>query len=140
MGLNVALMTPRSSAETTPVAAACARHDVPLHLIGPLGFGAQAASAEWEGCDWWEHENWFRFRDAISRERCLYLGTNGEVALGEVEVAWNAVLVVPSDGALPDRILEKHPEQCVRVPAGSDAGAAVQWALEQVRARKGRRA
>ena len=50
----------------------------------PLGFSLEdkdvrrAGLDYWDQVDLWVHPNWFRFRDAISRDRCLYFSANAE--------------------------------------------------------------
>ncbi|MDX2193230.1 MAG: hypothetical protein NW201_07740 [Gemmatimonadales bacterium] len=121
-------MTPRSLDEAEAMAAMCERHGVPLHLIGPLPFSWRTDG--WKLRDCWDHETWFQFRDAISRERCVYFGTNAEGEPGDAPIEWNSVIVVPSDGVLPDRILEKHPERCYRLADGMPVAEAVAGVLK----------
>jgi tRNA (cytidine/uridine-2'-O-)-methyltransferase len=71
--------------------------------------------------DLWLHPNWFRFRDAISRERCLYFSANAERDYREAPFAANSVLVFGNEtDGLPSKILEKHPERCFRIPMSSE--------------------
>ena len=82
MSLNVALIEPRIPPNTGNIARLCAAADTPLHLIGPLGFSLDEKDVKragldyWDKTDLWVHENWFAFRDAISRDRCLYFSAN----------------------------------------------------------------
>ena len=84
MTLHVALICPQIPPNTGNIARLCVGADVPLHLIEPLGFNLDDASVRragidhWERVDLWVHPNWFRFRDAISRDRCLYFSANAE--------------------------------------------------------------
>jgi tRNA (cytidine/uridine-2'-O-)-methyltransferase len=67
--------------------------------------------------DLWVHPNWFRFRDAISRDRCLYFSANAERDYRDAPYAGNSVLVFGSEtDGLPQKILDKHPERCFRIP------------------------
>ena len=57
--------------------------DATLHLIRPLGFSLddprfkRAGLDYWDSVDMWVHPHWRAFRDAVSRERCLYFSTHG---------------------------------------------------------------
>jgi tRNA (cytidine/uridine-2'-O-)-methyltransferase len=63
------------------------------------------------------HSDWFAFRDAISRKRCLYFSANAEQDYREAPFRRNSVLVFGNEvDGMPARILEKHPDQCFRIP------------------------
>ena len=75
----------------------------------------------WDKTDLWVHENWFAFRDAISRERCLYFSANAQQDYRNAPFKPNSVLIFGNEtDGLPARILEKHPEQCYRIPMPGD--------------------
>jgi tRNA (cytidine/uridine-2'-O-)-methyltransferase len=123
MTLHVALIEPRIPPNTGNIARLCAATDTPLHLIEPLGFSLdhrevrRAGLDHWDKVDLWVHQNWFAFRDAVSRDRCLYFSANATQDYREAPYAWNSCLVFGSEtDGMPSRILEKHPERCYRIP------------------------
>lgn len=123
MSLHIALIEPQIPPNTGNIARLCAATDTPLHLIEPLGFSLddrhvkRAGLDYWEKVDLWVHPTWFAFRDAIARERCLYFSANAERDLSEAPFRWNSVLVFGNEtDGLPQRILEKHPRFCFRIP------------------------
>ncbi|HEX6091437.1 MAG TPA: tRNA (cytidine(34)-2'-O)-methyltransferase [Gemmatimonadales bacterium] len=123
MALHVALIQPQIPPNTGNIARLCAATDTPLHLIEPLGFSIDAREVRragldyWDDVDLWVHPDWFAFRDAISRERCLYFSANATRDYREAPFRANSVLVFGSEtDGMPARILEKHPEQCFRIP------------------------
>jgi tRNA (cytidine/uridine-2'-O-)-methyltransferase len=123
MALHIALIEPRIPPNTGNIARLCVATDSPLHLIEPLGFSLDDSRVKragidyWDEVDLWVHPNWFRFRDAISRDRCLYFSANAERDLDVAPFAPNSVLVFGNEtDGLPDKILEKHPERCFRIP------------------------
>ena len=127
MPLNVALIEPRIPPNTGNIARLCAAADTPLHLIGPLGFSLEEKEVRragldyWDKTDLWVHENWFAFRDAISRDRCLYFSANAPQDYRNAPFRANSVLIFGNEtDGLPARILEKHPEQCYRIPMPGD--------------------
>ena len=87
MALHVALIQPQIPPNTGNIARLCAATDTPLHLIEPLGFSLddrevkRAGLDYWDKIDLWVHPDWFAFRDAISRDRCLYFSANAEQRL-----------------------------------------------------------
>ena len=77
MALQVALIQPQIPPNTGNIARLCAATGTPLHLIEPLGFTLgdtelkRAGLDYWDGVDLWIHPDWFAFRDAMDRGRCL---------------------------------------------------------------------
>lgn len=127
MALHIALIEPRIPPNTGNIARLCVATDTPLHLIEPLGFSLEdrdvkrAGLEYWDQVDLWLHPNWFRFRDAISRDRCLYFSANAERDYRDAPFAANSVLVFGNEtDGLPEKILEKHPERCFRIPMPGD--------------------
>jgi tRNA (cytidine/uridine-2'-O-)-methyltransferase len=123
MALHVALIQPQIPPNTGNIARLCAATDSALHLIEPLGFSLDAADLRragldyWDAVDLWVHPDWFAFRDAMSRERCLYFSARAERSLWEAPFRANSCLVFGSETeGMPARILEKHPERCFRIP------------------------
>jgi tRNA (cytidine/uridine-2'-O-)-methyltransferase len=123
MALHVALIQPQIPPNTGNIARLCAATDTPLHLIEPLGFSItdrevrRAGLDYWDKVDLWVHPDWFAFRDAISRDRCLYFSANATRDYREAPFRPNSVLVFGSEtDGMPARILEKHPDQCFRIP------------------------
>ncbi len=123
MALHIALIEPRIPPNTGNIARLCAATDIPLHLIEPLGFSLDAREVRRAGLDYWDrvdlwlHPNWFRFRDAISRDRCLYFSAKADRDYTEAPFQPNSVLVFGNEtDGMPDKIIEKHPDRCFRIP------------------------
>lgn len=123
MALHVALLEPVTPLTVAALAKHCAGADASLHLVGPLPFEADDATLrkagpdDWAGLDWWVHPGWRDFRDAMSRERCLYFAVDGERDPGEAPYRNNSVLVIGDEaGALPERIREKYPQRIFKLP------------------------
>ena len=125
--LHIALLEPQIPPNTGNIARLCAATDTSLHLVEPLGFSIddkhlkRAGLDYWDKVDLWTHPDWFEFRKAISRERCLYFSAHAGTSYLEAPYRQNSVLVFGrEDTGLPARILEKHPEQCFRIPMPGD--------------------
>lgn len=126
MTLHIALISPRIPPNTGNIARLCAATDTSLHLIEPLGFSVQDADLKragldyWDSVDLWVHPGWRDFRDAIARERCLYFSAKATRPLTTALFRANSVLVFGNETeGMPDRILEKHPDQCFTIPMRS---------------------
>ena len=127
MALHVALIQPQIPPNTGNIARLCAATDSPLHLIQPLGFSLDAREVRRAGLDYWDktdlwlHSDWYAFRDAISRDRCLYFSANAERDYRHAPYRDRRVLVFGSETeGMPARILEKHPERCFRIPMSGE--------------------
>ncbi len=124
MSLHVALLETRNPATAGAIARRCAEADASLHLIGPLEFAADdpefrsAGPANWEVLDWWLHPGWRDFRDAITRERCIYFAVDADRPATEAPIRANSVLILGDvTGGLPDRIRLKYPQRIFALPA-----------------------
>lgn len=123
MGLHIALIEPEIPPNTGNIARLCAATATSLHLIEPLGFSVDDADVRragldyWDDVDLWVHPDWYTFRDAISRDRCLYFSANAARPYWDARFRPNSCLVFGSETrGMPTRILEKHPEQCFQIP------------------------
>ena len=123
MSLTVVLIEPQIPPNTGNIARLCAATDSTLHLIEPLGFSLdddqlkRAGLDYWSEVDLWVHPSWREFREAVSRDRCLYFSAHGHQAFWSAPFAANSVLVFGNETlGLPERIREKHPERVYRIP------------------------
>jgi tRNA (cytidine/uridine-2'-O-)-methyltransferase len=111
MALHIALIQPQIPPNTGNIARLCAATDSSLHLIEPLGFSIDAPDVRRAGLDY------FAFRDAMDRSRCLYFSAKAERSYWEAPYRPNSCLVFGSETeGMPPRILEKHPERCFTIP------------------------
>ncbi|HEX3926866.1 MAG TPA: TrmH family RNA methyltransferase [Gemmatimonadales bacterium] len=141
MPLHIALLEARTPATVGAIASKCAAVDASLHLIGPLSFAVtdpefrSSGPADWDALDWWLHPGWRDFRDAMSRERCLYFAADGERDPVEAPFRPNSVLVFGDETlGLPDRIRGKYPDRVFALPRAaqrkrSDPAAAIEATL-----------
>jgi tRNA (cytidine/uridine-2'-O-)-methyltransferase len=125
MALSIALIEPEIPPNTGSIARLCAATGSSLHLMRPLGFSLddprlkRAGLDYWDAVDLWIHPHWRAFREAVSRERCLYFSTHGTNSYLDAPYAANSVLVFGNETrGMPERILEKHPDRTFRIPMG----------------------
>ena len=123
MALHVALVEPEIPPNTGNVVRLCAATGAGLHLIEPLGFSLddhnlrRAGLDYWDAVDVWVHPGWRYFREAVSRERCLYFSAHGTRAYWDAPFRDRCCLVFGNEGAgLPERIRLKYPDRVFRIP------------------------
>ncbi len=123
MGLTVVLIEPQIPPNTGNIGRLCAATDSSLHLIEPLGFSLdddqlkRAGLDYWNDVDLWIHPSWREFREAVSRDRCLYFSAHGRQSYLSAPFATNSALVFGNETlGLPERIREKHPDRVYRIP------------------------
>jgi tRNA (cytidine/uridine-2'-O-)-methyltransferase len=121
--LHIALLEPRIPPNTGNIARLCAATQSALHLVEPLGFTIDDADLKRAGLDYWDHvdlwihPHWRAFRDAMSRERCLYFSANATQSYWNAPYQPNSCLVFGNETVgMPDRILEKYPDRCYTIP------------------------
>jgi tRNA (cytidine/uridine-2'-O-)-methyltransferase len=121
--LHIALIEPQIPPNTGNIARLAAATDSSLHVIEPMGFSmdnkevVRAGLDFWPHVDLWVHPLWRDFRDAMSRDRCLYFSSNAERPYWEAPFVANSCLVFGNEtDGMPERILEKHPEQAFTIP------------------------
>lgn len=126
MALHVALIEPQIPPNTGNIARLCAATDTSLHLIEPLGFTLddtqlkRAGLDYWDAVDLWVHPHWRAFRDAMARDRCFYFSSRARRPLSEAVFGPTSVLLFGNENkGLPDRMLEKYPDRCFRIPMPS---------------------
>jgi tRNA (cytidine/uridine-2'-O-)-methyltransferase len=123
MAMHVALLEPQIPPNTGNIARLCAATESSLHLVEPLGFRIddnelkRAGLDYWSEVDLWIHPHWRAFRDAMSRERCLYFSANATASYLEAPFKANSCLVFGNETmGMPERILEKYPDRCYTIP------------------------
>jgi len=151
--LHIALIEPQIPPNTGNIARLAAATDSSLHVIEPTGFSmddkdvVRAGLDFWPHVDLWVHPLWRDFRDAMSRDRCLYFSSNAERPYWDAPFASNSCLVFGNEtDGMPERILEKHPEQSFTIPMdgpvrslnlATAVGIVLYEAIRQTRGSKG---
>jgi tRNA (cytidine/uridine-2'-O-)-methyltransferase len=123
MALHIALLEPLPPETTGAIASKCAAADASMHVVGPLPYAEddaalrKAGPKSWEALDWWVHPGWRAFRDAMSRDRCLYFSVDGERDPADAPFKPNSVLVIGNaEGELPPPIRAKYGDRIYQLP------------------------
>lgn len=130
MNLNIVLHEPEIPQNTGNIARTCGATGASLHLIKPLGFSVDQKSVKRAGLDYWNlldihyYENIEEFFDK-TKGGFYALGTTkaektyDQLPYGDFE---NIYLIFGKESAgLPENVLVKHRENCVRIPMTGEA-------------------
>ena len=123
--MHVVLYQPEIPPNTGNVARLCAAMDVPLHLVGPLGFSLEDKYLRRAGLDYWPrvrltvHENWGDFLavfQAAGAGRLVLSSARAGTAAQDFGFAPDDWLVLgPETRGLPESLFADHALR-VRIP------------------------
>lgn len=125
--LNIVLVEPEIPQNTGNIARTCAATGARLHLVGPMGFKIDDAKLKRAGLDYWHllDITYYGSLEEFLREcdgECFFFSTKAPRAHSEVEYPDGAWLVFGKETkGLPEELLEKNLDRCVRIPMISDA-------------------
>ncbi|MDI3258051.1 MAG: tRNA (uridine(34)/cytosine(34)/5-carboxymethylaminomethyluridine(34)-2'-O)-methyltransferase TrmL [Kyrpidia sp.] len=125
---HVVLVEPEIPPNTGNVARTCAATGSVLHLVRPLGFSVDDRHLRRAGLDYWhlvDIEYHDHFEDLLHRYpegRFFYFTTKGRRRYADVQYRPGDFLVFGKETrGLPAELLERFPEQTVRIPIRSGA-------------------
>ena len=125
--LNIVMVEPEIAGNTGNVARTCAATGARLHLVRPFGFEIDDKKLKRAGLDYWDlldityYDNLEDFF-AKNEGAFFYFTTKALHTHTEVEYPDNCYIVFGKETkGLPEELLLKNPESCVRIPMVSDA-------------------
>ena len=120
--INIVMVEPEIPQNTGNVARTCAATGARLHLVGPMGFKVDDKKLKRAGLDYWHYldityyeslENFFSKNNGTF----FYFTTKGRQTHSEVSYPDNCYLLFGKETkGLPEELLIKNPERCVRIP------------------------
>lgn len=122
MKLNIVLVSPQIPQNTGNIARTCAVTGARLHLVRPLGFEITDSKLKRAGLDYWDKLDityYDSLDDFLSRAdgQMFLFTTKGRNIHSDAHYPDNAYLVFGrEDAGLPEELLVKHPDDCVRIP------------------------
>lgn len=120
--INIVMVEPEIPQNTGNVARTCAATGARLHIVRPMGFNIDDKKLKRAGLDYWHYldityydnlEDFFSKNDGAF----FYFTTKGRKAHSEVSYPDNCYLLFGKETkGLPEELLIKNPERCVRIP------------------------
>ena len=124
--LNIVMVEPEIPQNTGNVARTCAATGARLHLVGPMGFKIDDKKLKRAGLDYWEYldityyENIDEFFEKNQGE-FFYFTTKGRHTHSDISYPDNCYLLFGKETkGLPEELLIKNPDTCVRIPMQYD--------------------
>lgn len=127
---NIVLVEPRIPQNTGNIARTCAATGCGLHLVKPMAFEIDDKKLKRAGLDYWQYLNvqyydglgdFFKKTDNASA-RYHFATTKAQNIYTEAEFRDNDYLLFGrEDAGLPEELLYKHAQQCIRIPMISEA-------------------
>ena len=126
--LNIVLVEPEIPQNCGNIARTCAATGCRLHLVRPLGFDISEKAVKRAGLDYWhlvevmDYENLDDFFAKNDVQRMWCLSTKAPRSYTEAKFEDGDYLFFGKETkGLPEDFLEKHYEECVRIPMRAEA-------------------
>lgn len=125
--LNIVLIEPEIPQNTGNIARTCAATGARLHLVGPMGFKIDDKKLKRAGLDYWHlldityYENLEDFLRKTQGD-FYFFTTKARKVYSDTKYPDNCYLLFGKETkGLPEELLLKHPDTCVRLPMISGA-------------------
>lgn len=127
MELHIVLHEPEIPQNTGNIARTCAAVGASLHLIEPLGFKIDDKSVRRAGLDYWDklgvkrYDNLDHFFRENPEGQYIFGTTKAQKNHTEITYEKKCFLFFGKESkGLPEELLVKHPDTCVRIPMKSE--------------------
>ena len=120
--INIVMVEPEIPQNTGNIARTCAATGARLHIVKPMGFNIDDKRLKRAGLDYWHYLDityYENLEDFFSKNEgaFFYFTTKGRKAHSDVSYPDNCYLLFgKGTKGLPEELLIKNPERCVRIP------------------------
>lgn len=120
--INIVMVEPEILQNTGNIARTCAATGARLHIVKPMGFNIDDKRLKRAGLDYWHYLDityYENLEDFFSKNEgaFFYFTTKGRKAHSDVSYPDNCYLLFGKETkGLPEELLIKNPERCVRIP------------------------
>ncbi len=125
---NIVLVEPEIPQNTGNIARTCAATGAKLHIVKPMGFAIDDKKLKRAGLDYWHllgvkyYENLDDFFRQNEGGRFFYSTTKAQSTYADVSFKdGDFILFGKETKGLPEALLYKNPERCIRIPMISEA-------------------
>lgn len=126
-GLNIVLHQPEIPQNTGNIGRTCVATGTRLHLIEPLGFLLNEKALKRAGMDYWQEldvTTYIDYEDFLNKNpgaKIYYATTKARQLYSEAAYEQDCYLMFGKEsGGIPEEILKKHPDTCIRIPMLGD--------------------
>ncbi|MGN0526958.1 MAG: tRNA (uridine(34)/cytosine(34)/5-carboxymethylaminomethyluridine(34)-2'-O)-methyltransferase TrmL [Acutalibacteraceae bacterium] len=126
--INIVLVEPEIPQNTGNIARTCAVTGARLHIVKPMGFSIDDKKLKHAGLDYWHfldityYDNLEDFFNKNSDGNFYYFTTKARQTHSDPKYSDNAFLLFGKESkGLPEELLLKNPERCVRIPMIDEA-------------------
>ena len=127
MAMNIVLHEPEIPSNTGNIGRTCVAAGARLHLIEPLGFRLGEKMIRRAGMDYWDKldvRTYLDYEDFLQQNqgaKIYFATTKGQRLYTEIRYEEDCYLMFGKESAgIPEEILVKHPDRCIRIPMGKD--------------------
>ena len=127
MGMNIVLVEPEIPQNTGNIARTCAVTGARLHIVKPMGFQIDDKKLKHAGLDYWHYldityyDNMADFFERNPDGEFFYFTTKFRNTYCDAEYKNKTYIVFGrEDKGLPEELLFKNKEHCVRIPMGDN--------------------
>lgn len=128
--LNIVLVEPEIPQNTGNIARTCAATGTRLHIVEPMGFKIDDKKLKRAGLDYWHlldityYKNLDDFFEKNPDGQYRFFTTKAQNKHTDVEYSDNVYLFFGKETkGLPEELLFKNPEKCVRIPMINNSAA-----------------
>ncbi|MFA9464510.1 MAG: tRNA (cytidine(34)-2'-O)-methyltransferase [Velocimicrobium sp.] len=125
--INIVLHEPEIPANTGNIGRSCVAAGARLHLIEPMGFRISEKEVKRAGLDYWDkldvrvYDSYEDFLIKNPSAKIYMATTKAKHVYSEVNYESDCYIMFGKESAgIPEEILVKHPETCVRIPMIGD--------------------
>jgi len=126
--MNIVLHEPGIAQNTGNIGRSCAATGTALHLIRPYGFRINEKELKRAGMDYWERlcvREYVDYEEFLERNpgvRVWYCTTKARQCYSDVHFENDDFIMLGNESrGIPEEILVRHPEQCIRIPMEEDS-------------------
>lgn len=121
--MHVVLVEPEIPPNTGNIARLCAATNVPLHIVGAIGFRLDEKAVKRAGLDYWpevqlhRHQSIDALHESLPSARFLYFSTKGDRSYADWEFHKSDCLVFGRETrGLPEDLLRENWDRCLTIP------------------------